>query len=62
MRITPFWFWSVVYNHLYRAKYRPSAQEIDAAINYLKQRGEPLNNSKLSRLLGVAYLRRKVIV
>lgn len=54
----PFWFWSVVHEHLYRARYCPSSLEINSAIAYLKLHGERLSNSKLSRLLGVAVIRR----
>ena len=58
-RIAPFWFWSIVHEHLYRAKYRPSARETVAAMSYLKQQGAVLNKSSLSRLLGVTAIRRK---
>lgn len=58
-RPAPFWFWSVVYEHLYRAKYCPSETETAAAIEHLKQQGLTLNKSSLSRLLGVAVIRRK---
>jgi len=58
-RIAPFWFWSVVHEHLYRAKYCPSEAETAAAISYLKRKGAVLNKSSLSRLLGVAVIRRK---
>ncbi|HEX8633965.1 MAG TPA: TniQ family protein [Pyrinomonadaceae bacterium] len=58
-RSAPFWFWSVVHEHLYRAKYCPSEIETIAAIAHLKRRGMILNKSSLSRLLGVAVIRRK---
>jgi hypothetical protein len=58
-RTAPFWFWSVVHDHLYRAKYCPSETEMVAAINHLKQKGAILNKSSLSRLLGVTVIRRK---
>jgi hypothetical protein len=61
-RTAPFWFWSVVHEHLYRAKYRPSETETSAAISYLKHSGTVLNKSALSRLLGVAVIRRKGIL
>lgn len=57
----PFWFWSVVHDHLYRARYCPSPQELESAIRHLKRQGESLNNSKLSRLLGVAVIRKKAV-
>jgi hypothetical protein len=55
----PYWFWSVVHEHLYRAKYCPSETETVAAIRHLRRRGAALNKSSLSRLLGVTVLRRK---
>lgn len=58
LRIAPFWFWSVVHNHLYRASYHPSAREIEAAVKYLLRRDGRLTNSALSRLLGIAFVRR----
>lgn len=58
-RTAPFWFWSVVHEHLYRAKYCPSDIEVVAAISYLKRKGALLNRSSLSRLLGVAVIRGK---
>jgi hypothetical protein len=53
-RTAPFWFWSVVHEHLYRAKYGPSDIEVAAAISYLERRGGVFNKSSLSRLLGVS--------
>jgi hypothetical protein len=61
-RTAPFWFWSVVHDYLYRARYCPSDEETEAAVRYLKRSDAVLNNSTLSRLLGVAVLRRKVIL
>ena len=58
---TPFWLWSVVHDHLYRARYCPSDKEINAAIKYLKRNNTVINKSALARLLGVAVVRRKVI-
>jgi hypothetical protein len=55
----PFWFWSVVHEHLYRAKYRPSDEEIKAAIRYLKMNRKVVNKSTIARLLGVAVVRRQ---
>jgi hypothetical protein len=60
--VAPFWFWSVVHDYLYRAKYCPSDEEIASAIKYLKRNGKPVNQSKLAELLGVAVLRRRVTV
>ena len=55
----PFWFWSVVHDHLYRAKYRPSDEEINAATKHLRSNGKVVNKSTLARLLGVAVIRQK---
>ena len=59
-RLAPFWFWSPVHDHLYRSKYQPSEEETKAAIRYLNRKGEALNKSTLSRLLGVAVIRREI--
>ena len=58
---TPFWLWAVVHDHLYRARYYPSNEEIDAAIRYLKRNSTVINKSALARLLGIAVVRRKGI-
>ena len=55
----PFWLWSVVHDHLYRAKYHPSGEEITAAIAYLRLKGKVVNKSTLARLLGMTVLRPK---
>jgi hypothetical protein len=60
-RAAPFWFWSVVHDCLYRARYHPSEDEVREAISYLKRKGEVPNKLKLARLLGVAVLRRGII-
>jgi hypothetical protein len=54
----PFWLWSVVHDHLYRAKYRPSDEEIYAATRHLKLNGKEVTKSALARLLGVAVIRQ----
>jgi hypothetical protein len=56
----PFWFWSVVHDHLYRAKYCPSDEEIKAAATYLKRHGKVINKSTLAKILGVRVLRRDI--
>ena len=58
----PFWLWSVVRDYLYRAKYCPSDQEITSAIKYLENKGETVNNSSVARLLGVAVIRKSIMV
>ena len=55
----PFWFWSIVHDDLYRAKYCPSGEEINAAIKYLRMKRQPVNKSTLARLLGTATVRQK---
>lgn len=58
-RTAPFWLWRIVYDYLYRARYCPSDEEINEAIKYLRRIGEIPSKSKISRLLGVAVIRRK---
>lgn len=57
-RTAPFWFWTIVREHLDRTRHCPSEQETRAAICYLRRRGEVVNKSSLARLLGVAVMRR----
>jgi hypothetical protein len=54
----PFWFWAVVHEHLYRARYCPSDEEIKAAIRHLKMKRKIVNKSTVARLLGIAVVRR----
>jgi len=58
--ITPFWFCSVVRDQLYRARYRPSDEEMAAVVSYLQRKGEVVNKSTVARLLGVSVVRREV--
>lgn len=55
----PFWLWSVVHDHLYRAKHSPSDEEVHAATKYLEAHGKAGNKSALARLLGVKVIRRE---
>lgn len=48
----PFWYWSVIHDHLYRISYTPSDQEIHSAIEHLNRRGIPLSKKYISRCLG----------
>jgi hypothetical protein len=57
-QLAPFWFWIVVHDHLYRARYQPSEEEIISAVTFTKRSKGILSKSMLSRLLGVAALRR----
>jgi hypothetical protein len=57
----PFWFWRAVHDQLYRARYCPSDEEIQNAIRHLMRDGRPVSKSALSRLLGVAVIRREVL-
>lgn len=52
----PFWFWSIVHDYLYRAKYCPSDEEMMEAIRHLSLKGEAANRSKLARLLGITVI------
>lgn len=61
-RTAPFWLWSVVHKHLYRAPYRPSDQEVKLAVEHLKRRGIAVNKSTLARLIGVRVIRNKLTV
>lgn len=58
----PFWFWSVIHDYLYRAKYCPSGDEIAFAIKYLTRNGKSVNQSILAKLLGVSVLRKSTKV
>jgi len=55
----PFWYWSVIHEHLYRYSYRPSDKEIDSAVRHLRKSGQALNKKVLSRSLGVTAVHRK---
>jgi hypothetical protein len=59
---SPFWFLSVVHENLYRSKYCPSEEEVKTAIEYLKRTGNKVNKSTVARLLGVAVLRKEVML
>jgi hypothetical protein len=54
----PFWLWAVVHEHLYRARYCPSDEEIKAAIRHLRMKRKIVNKSTVARLLGIAVVRR----
>lgn len=60
--LAPFWFWSVVHEQLYRARYSPSREEMGAAIRHLNRKGMVVNKSTLARLLGVAVVRGKTSI
>lgn len=61
-RTAPFWYWSVIHDHLYRAPYHPSNQEIQSAIRYLAKDRGVINKSVLARLLGIAVVRRRELL
>lgn len=48
----PWFYWGVIYEHLYRVSYTPSDQEIRSAIAHLKRRGASLCKKSISRCLG----------
>lgn len=55
----PFWFWSVIHDHLFRASYCPSDQEIISTIAYLTKTGKPISRKAISRHLGASDAFRK---
>ena len=57
----PFWFWSVVHDHLFRTSYRPSPLEISSIAAYLSKTGHAPTRKAISRYLGVndAFRKRK---
>lgn len=48
----PFWFWSVIHDHLCRTSYQPSHQEIISAIAHLNGKGFRVSKKSVSRFLG----------
>jgi hypothetical protein len=58
----PFWYWNVVIRELYRPDRVVSKEEIKAAIAYMEEYGMPVNQQRLSRLLGVHQVFRKRVV
>lgn len=55
----PFWYWSVIHDHLYRIYYTPSNQEILSAITHLNKSGQILYHKNISRCLGKGDVFRK---
>jgi hypothetical protein len=55
----PFWYWSVIHDHLYRISYTPSNQEILSAISYLSKTGQAIYHKNISRCLGKGDVFRK---
>lgn len=55
----PFWYWSVVNNHLKRERYMPSEFEIGAAMHYLRKASTKPNKKMLAKFFGeaIAYNR-----
>ena len=49
---SPFWYWSVVHDYLYRVSYTPSDREIRSAIDHLNRTGVQLSKKSVSRCLG----------
>lgn len=58
----PFWLWSVIHDHLYRARYCPSDEEMRAAVRHLAQKKQRINKTQLSQLIGVAVIRRQGVL
>lgn len=55
----PFWYWSVIHDHLYRISYTPSDQEILSVISHLNKTGQVLYHKNISRCLGKGDVFRK---
>jgi len=59
MEDAPYWYWDVVMRELYRPDRVVSEEEIKAAIAYMEGHSMPVNQQRLSRLLGVHQVFRK---
>lgn len=59
LEAAPFWYWDVVMRELYRPDILVAEEEIKAAIAYMGSHGMPVNQQRLSRLLGVHQVFRK---
>lgn len=59
MSDAPFWYWDVVMKKLYRPDRGMTNEEIRAAIAYMERHDMPVNQQRLSRLLGVYQVFRK---
>ena len=57
-KVSPFWFWSIIYENLYRKNYHPSKRETEEAIKYLNREKVISSRSAVSRILGNVYIRR----
>jgi hypothetical protein len=55
----PFWYWSVIHDHLYRISYTPSDQEILSVISHFNKTGQALHHKNISRILGKGDVFRK---
>jgi hypothetical protein len=55
----PFWYWSVVHDHLYRTSYCATDVEIAATIAYINRSGGIAYQKAISDLLGVRNIFRK---
>ncbi len=58
-RIAPFWFWKVVNEELQRPRYRPSAQEISSATEYIKRKFGRCSKKMLAGFFGMAVAYRR---
>lgn len=54
----PFWFHSVIEEHLNQKQYSPTQEEINAAKNYLRAKGVKAGITQISALLGYSTLKR----
>lgn len=55
----PFWYWSVVHDHLYRTSYCASNEEVIAAIAHINRSGGVAYRKAISELLGSRDVFRK---
>jgi hypothetical protein len=55
----PFWYWSVVHEHLYRASYDTSDDEIRSVIAYINKKGGVAYSRAISTYLGSGDVFRK---
>lgn len=61
MTEVPYWYWRAVRERLHEPDCRVSEREIRSAVGYLRVRGLPLRERRVSRLLGVSQVFRKRI-
>jgi len=55
----PFWYWEPCHEWLYQLPYHPTDQEVVEVGDYLKREGKVLNETEISKALGVNQVFRK---